>query len=429
MEGSTNMRLFIVLVIVCVFGIITFALTAAILGTLNKRLDTIESKLPSTNSLESTTSTTTQSPQNLTLAQLTIIPDGGCTESDWKKAIGPTTGRVALIKRGGSCAFADRAAQAPKFNVTGILFYNDGLLPDRMTPIEVSLGQDNALPALFLSYTVGEALAASARNISFNVTVQLGINLKNLSDFPVGNICADTPTGDVTQTIVIGSHSDSVPAGPGINDNGSGSAANLGLAIALSRLFNTPTYSKYKYRVRFCWWGAEEIGLLGSKDHVKKAKTSTNVGERLIDYLINLNYDMLGSPNYMFGIYDGRTAKNDTPPIALAGSRKITDLFHDWFNQQKLPSTLTDFSGRSDYGPFLAEGVVAERDRYGQMLGQGMGGIVGAAYDPCYHKACDSIQNMNLFAYEKMIQAAAYVLEYLGRQDNLKAWLYPTNGI
>jgi len=220
---------------------------------------------------------------------------------------------------------------------------------------------------------------------------------------------------------------------------GSGSAANLGLAIALARLFQTSTYEKYKYRVRFCWWGAEEIGLLGAKDHVKRANISTTVGERLRDYLINLNYDMLGSPNYIFGIYDGKTANSDTPASALPGSNKMTDLFKDWFTRQKLPWDPSNFDGRSDYGPFLAEGIVAsglfsgadatktqeQRDRYDRMLGQGMGGIAGASQDPCYHKACDSIQNINQFAFEKMVQAAAYVLEYLGRQDDLKGWLYP----
>jgi Zn-dependent M28 family amino/carboxypeptidase len=221
--------------------------------------------------------------------------------------------------------------------------------------------------------------------------------------------------------------------------SGSGSAANLGLAIALARLFQTSTYAKYKYRVRFCWWGAEEIGLLGSDDHVKKANTSTVIGERLSDYLINLNYDMLGSPNYIFGIYEGRTANANTPTHALPGSNKITAVFKEWFDQQNLPWDYTDFSGRSDYGPFLAEGIVAgglfagadetktqeQRDRYDQMLGQGTGGIAGAIQDPCYHQACDSIQNINEFAYEKMVQATAYILEYLARQDDLKGWLYP----
>jgi len=222
--------------------------------------------------------------------------------------------------------------------------------------------------------------------------------------------------------------------------SGSGSAANLGLAIALARLFQTSTYTKYKYRVRFCWWGAEEVGLLGAKDFVKKANTSTVVGERLSDYLINLNYDMLGSPNFIFGIYDGKTANNNTPATALPGSNKITTLFQNWFQQQNLPWTYTDFNGRSDYGPFLAEGIVAgglfsgadgiksqeERDYYDRMLGQGLGGIAGATHDPCYHRACDSIQNINKFAFEKMVQAAAYVLEHLAWENDLKAWLYPS---
>ena len=149
---------------------------------------------------------------------------------------------------------------------------------------------------------------------------------------------------------------------------------------------------------------------------------------------------MLGSPNYIFGIYDGQTANNNTPSEALPGSNKITALFKDWFIRQKLPWDYTDFSGRSDYGPFLAEGIVAgglfsgaddtktleQRDRYDQILGQGLGGVSGILQDPCYHKACDSIQNINVFGYEKMVQAAAYALEFLGRQEDLKGWLYPS---
>jgi len=266
------------------------------------------------------------------------------------------------------------------------------------------------------------------------------INLQNNLGFePVENICADTPTGDVTQTIVIGSHSDSVPAGPGINDNGSGSAANLALAIALARLYQRSDYTKYKYRVRFCWWGAEELGLLGSDDHVKKAKLATTVGDRLQDYLINLNYDMLGSPNYIFGIYEGRTAPNTTDQKVVAASTNISRVFRDWFIDHDLPWDYTDFSGRSDYGPFLAAGIAAgglfsgaderkteeQRDRYNRILGIGRGGTAGIIQDPCYHKLCDSTQNIDMFGYEKMVQAAAYMLEYLGRMNDLKTWLYP----
>ena len=125
-----------------------------------------------------------------------------------------------MLFRSGVCTYAEKGALATKYNVSALLFYNDGLSPDRLDPIEVGLGQENRLPALFLSFIVGQTLANASLNIGNNVRVQLSIEVRNLTDTPVGNICADTPTGDATQTIVIGSHTDSVPAGPGINDNG-----------------------------------------------------------------------------------------------------------------------------------------------------------------------------------------------------------------
>ncbi|CAF3442452.1 unnamed protein product [Rotaria socialis] len=371
---------------------------------------------------------------------LTVIPNVGCSDADWRKASPPPAGRVVLVKRG-DCTFVEKGELASKYKAAALLLYNDGTAPDRMAPLFVTLGENNTLPALFLSFDLGQKLATAATEMRAG-NVRAKLNIVRRSDFPIlsANICADTPTGDPTQTIVIGSHSDSVTDGVGINDNGSGTAANLALAVTLARLFRSPAYPKYKYRVRFCWWGAEELGLLGSDFHVKQAKTLNTIGDRLSDYLINLNYDMLGSPNYIFGIYDGRTANNATPPEALPGSNKITAVFRDWFIRQNLPWDYTDFSGRSDYGPFLAEGIVAgglfsggddiktqkQRDRYDEILGQGLGGISGIIQDPCYHKACDSIQNINLFGYEKMVQAAAYALEYLGRQHDLKTWLYPS---
>jgi hypothetical protein len=151
--------------------------------------------------------------------ELTAIPNVGCSDDDWERASPPPEGRVALIKRG-TCVFRDKAALAAKYNVSAVLLYNDGTSPDRVSPIEISLSQNNTLPALFLSFSVGQAFVNAALDMSKNARVQLVIDTQNLPDFPVGNICADTPTGNITQTIVIGSHSDSVPAGPGINDNG-----------------------------------------------------------------------------------------------------------------------------------------------------------------------------------------------------------------
>jgi aminopeptidase Y len=150
---------------------------------------------------------------------LTVIPNLGCNDSDWQNALPSVAGRAAIVKRG-DCPFVEKGRLAEKYNATALLLYNDGTSPDRFAPISVSLSQNNTVPVLFVSYIVAESLIDAAQNESNNVQVQLNIELKDLPDFPVGNICADTPTGNVTQTIVIGSHSDSVPAGPGINDNG-----------------------------------------------------------------------------------------------------------------------------------------------------------------------------------------------------------------
>ncbi|CAF3463202.1 unnamed protein product [Rotaria sp. Silwood1] len=361
------------------------------------------------------------------------IPNFGCAKNEWQNA----TGLVALVKAGGQCTYAEKGILAGKNGVMALLFYNDGETNANLAPISARLRETNKLPALYLSYAAGQALADAS--LFTTVMVKISIQLQNLGTFPVDNICADTTDGDISKTIVVGSHSDSVPAGPGINDNGSGTAANLVLAANLARLYRTTNYTKYKYRVRFCWWAAEEIGLAGSSYHLQKAQNTTTPGERRSDYLINLNFDMAGSPNFIFGIYDANTAPSETPPQAIPGSIKVTELYRDWFIGQNLPWDYRAFNGRSDYGPFLeaciAAGGVAtgsdavktavQREKYRQLVGENNAGFAGAILDPCYHQACDTLANIHQFGYEKLIQAAAYGLEYLGQHPNLSEWLYP----
>jgi Zn-dependent M28 family amino/carboxypeptidase len=208
----------------------------------------------------------------------------------------------------------------------------------------------------------------------------------------------------------------------------------------LARLFQSSSYPPYKYRVKFCWWGAEEVGIVGSDYHVSQANQSIIEGERLSDYLVNFNYDMLGSPNFQMGIYDGNSANfSTTPPKAIPGSIRLTQLFRDWFISQNLPYNIIELGGASDYASFLAAGIVIsglnagiddiktkeERDYYDRMLGQGKGGIAGVVHDPCYHDSCDSLANINPLGYHKLSQGAAYVLEYLGRHSDLRSYLYP----
>ncbi|CAF3188831.1 unnamed protein product, partial [Rotaria sp. Silwood2] len=258
-----------------------------------------------------------------TFVPVVPILNFGCEDTDWNNTT--VMNLIALVKRG-DCSYKQKSALAEKYRVKGLLIYNDGAALDHFQPIQgVNNNWNTTIPAYFLSYNLGVQLANAAGNAS----VIMNINVSNA--YGIRNICADTQTGDKTKTILIGSHSDSVSAGSGINDNGSGTIGNLVLALNLARLFQTSSlrYSTYPYRVRFCWWGAEELGLLGSRHHVQQASlpNTTTEGERLQDYLVNLNYDMIASPNYQFGIQHSSLVPAGTPEEALNGTSRITQLF------------------------------------------------------------------------------------------------------
>jgi aminopeptidase Y len=140
------------------------------------------------------------------------IPNFGCSDADWTSV--SATGAVALVIRG-NCAYVEKSALAEKYQVKGLLIYNDGLAPGNFQPIQgVRNNFNTTIPAYFLSYDLGIQLA----NATVNSSVMMNIDVSDAEG--IGNICADTPSGNKTKTIVIGSHSDSVPAGSGINDNG-----------------------------------------------------------------------------------------------------------------------------------------------------------------------------------------------------------------
>ncbi|CAF0786797.1 unnamed protein product [Adineta steineri] len=360
---------------------------------------------------------------------LSYVARLGCDIQDWNMT---KPGDVALVLRG-NCTFYEKIFLAMRKNVSAFLMYNDGLTNDRFQPLNGTRAPRNTtIPTLFLSYGTGKRLIVE------NITrIYLRIEFQSLPPMIVTNVCADTKSGNPNRTIVVGSHSDSVAAGPGLNDNGSGMAGTLAIALNLARLLVYSNYAKNMHsRIKFCWWGGEEAGLLGAKDFVQKAK----VDGSLELYSVNLNFDMLASPNFIFGIYDGKTADNVTTPLrALPGSNRLTTLFSDYFDRNHLPWDHTEFSGRSDYGPFLAEGIACgglftgaddiksqeQRDRYYKLLGSTLAGMVNTPLDPCYHSKCDTLENLNTFAYLHMVKAAAYSIDYLAQLQDLNQWLYP----
>jgi aminopeptidase Y len=166
--------------------------------------------------------------------------------------------------------------------------------------------------------------------------------------------------------------------------------------------------SPVKHKVRFAFWAAEEIGLLGSDQYVESL--SEEQRDRIRVYL---NFDMVASPNYAYKLYDGDNSDNAGAPAGPPGSAEIEKQLEAFYGSRDLPTVGTDFDGRSDYGPFIAVGIPAG----GVFTGaEGIktaeeaalfGGTAGVAYDVCYHQACDTITNVNATALDVNSDAIA----------------------
>ncbi|KUN26498.1 peptidase M28 [Streptomyces antibioticus] len=207
------------------------------------------------------------------------------------------------------------------------------------------------------------------------------------------NLIADWPGGDTNQVVMSGSHLDSVTAGPGINDNGSGSAAVLETALAVSRAGYQPTK-----HLRFAWWGAEELGMVGSRYYVNNL-SSTNRA-KISGYL---NFDMIGSPNPGYFVYDDDPAIEKTFKDYYAGLGVATEIE-------------TEGDGRSDHAPFKNAGVpvggLFSGADYTKTAAQAAkwGGTSGLAFDRCYHASCDTASNINDTALNRNSDAIAYAV-------------------
>lgn len=207
------------------------------------------------------------------------------------------------------------------------------------------------------------------------------------------NLIADWPGGDTGQTLMAGAHLDSVSSGAGINDNASGSAAVLETALAVSRAQLQP--SKH---LRFAWWGAEELGLVGSKYYVNNLPAAER--SKVSGYL---NFDMIGSPNPGYFVYD------DDPVIEQT--------FKDYFAGIGVPTEIeTEGDGRSDHASFKNVGIPvgglftgASRTKTAAQA-QKWGGTSGQAFDRCYHSSCDTTSNISDTALDRNSDAVAHAI-------------------
>ena len=327
----------------------------------------------------------------------TVSSSSGCEPADFVAA-SDSAPQVALIQRG-TCTFEQKAANAQAAGYDAVVIFNEGQ-EGRQELLNGTLGRTFTLPVVGVSFQDGQRLYDAAR--SGAVTVRVTTSTENRTA-TTRNVIAETPGGDRDKVVVVGAHLDSVQEGPGINDNGSGTGAVLEIAEQMAELEITP-----RQKVRFAFWGAEENGLLGSKHYVAGLSD-----DQLGRIYANLNFDMLGSPNFARFVYDGDGSSGASEP-GPPGSAQIERVFTRYFRGQDLASEPTPFNGRSDYGPFIAVGIpagglfsgaegvktAAQARRYG--------GTAGEAYDSCYHEACDTINNVSTRGLAELGDAAAH---------------------
>jgi Zn-dependent M28 family amino/carboxypeptidase len=329
----------------------------------------------------------------------------GCEASDFDGLDFSGPSDIALVQRG-TCFFSEKAVNAEAAGAEAVIIFNQGNSDTRMGLIVANASalpdgspSNLTIPVVGASFAQGVSLAQEG-SAAF-------INVDEPQEITQYNVIAELPGRNDDNVVMAGAHLDSVQRGPGIQDNGSGSAAILEVAVQMAKV-------KPRNTVRFAWWGAEESGLIGSTAYVNGLSQ-----QEQDDIALYLNFDMIGSPNYVFFVYDGDDSDGVGAGPGPEGSAQIEKFYEQFYAARGLPFKGTDFSGRSDYGPFIAVGIPAG----GLFTGaEGVktaeevliwGGTEGDQYDPCYHLACDTFDNISLEALDVNSDAvAASVLSY-----------------
>jgi Zn-dependent M28 family amino/carboxypeptidase len=319
----------------------------------------------------------------------------GCTASDYDGL--PVAGAVVLVDRG-QCPFADKQVAAAQRGAVALIVANNS---DGKQSLG-TLGADTAvkIPVVSVSKADGVRLRAQPGD----TTIKLNAGIKTVT---TRNVIAQTKTGSPHDVVVVGGHLDSVPAGPGINDDGSGAAAVLETAVQLGSSPNV------KNMVRFGFWGAEELGLLGSGNYVESLDV-----EALKDIALYLNYDMIASPNPGYFTYDGDQSApvdhDEVPPRVPEGSAGIERALTAYLKSAGKTARDAPFSGSSDYEGFIRAGIPAGGVFTGAVSDMSAdeaklwGGTAGEPYDPNYHQKTDTVDNVDRTALEINGKAVAY---------------------
>ena len=272
----------------------------------------------------------------------------GCEDSDFDGK--DLKDKIAVIQRG-SCDFQTKVRNAESKGAKAVLIFNEGQ-EGRQMPISGTLEEDSVIkiPVFGISYELGRILYEESKNSA--VTLHIAFIAKDeLRE--AKNLFAETQSGNSSQVIMLGAHLDTVAGTPGINDNGSGAAALIELALQVGNKNYSPTN-----KLRFAWWAAEESGLVGSTRYVNSltASEKANIG-------MYLNFDMIASENYYIGVEDGNFSEPDSGVSVdvdagvKADSGEIEAAFAGYFESQGIISFPSEIDGMTDYLPFAESNI------------------------------------------------------------------------
>jgi aminopeptidase Y len=327
-----------------------------------------------------------------------VASTSGCEATDFD---GFERGAVALLRRG-ACPFQLKVDNATAAGATGVVIMNEGTA-ERTQAFAGILVRPARVPVVGIAFEVGRFLAAAVRERN-DLVVHLKVDVVT-GTRTTRNVLADRG-GDPARMIVLGAHLDSVREGPGMNDNASGSAAVLEAALRVAE-----RAAGSGPRVRFAFWGAEEAGLVGSRHHV--GSLPDEEGRAIVLYI---NVDMVGSPNFGRFVQGGQETDGG---LAATARRALLAYFH----AHDLPVE-ERVGGRRAFGSDDASFAEKGIPTVGLHTGAGaaksgprtalFGGSEGRPFDPCYHRACDTIDNVDRDVVEQMSAALVHALAELG---------------
>ena len=288
----------------------------------------------------------------------------GCTAADFA---GFVPGRIALIQRG-TCFFGEKVLNAQAAGASGVIIFNEGN-PGRTGVLSGNLVDAAGnrivptIPVVFTSFGIGtnllneyqQAVQAGTALPVMNLSIQ-GIVDPNRDDY---NVIAESKGGNKNHVVVVDAHLDAI-YGAGMLDNASGSATILEIA---QQMKNVNPLNK----LRFIWFGGEELGLLGSSYYVN------NLSKTELSHIgYDLDADVTATPNYSIGVLDpaapdlfGRTVTATFPNRVYKASTVARDQAIEYFDSTDRNHILFSPVG-TDAFSFNAVGIPASGVLTGQ---------------------------------------------------------------